>query len=77
MTDRMWDETTNHAKTGDPGNKMYANSSAGGTIYINSVFNLVKVKIGGTECPLHQLSSYQTVSRSCLLELSRQNGRDE
>ena len=62
MTDGMWEETTKHARTCYPGNKVYAYSSAGGTIYTNSIFNLVKVEIGGIECPLHQLNSDQTVS---------------
>ncbi|KAG2563910.1 hypothetical protein PVAP13_8KG373600 [Panicum virgatum] len=61
MTDDMWEATTKHARTCDPGNKVYAYSSAGGTIYTNSIFNLVKVEIGGIECPLHQLNSDQTM----------------
>jgi len=61
MTDGMWEETTKHARTCYPGNKVYAYSSAGGTIYTNSIFNLVKVEIGGIECPLHQLNSDQTM----------------
>jgi hypothetical protein len=58
---------------------VYAYSSAGCTIYVNSVFNLVKVEIGGTECPLQQLNGDQTVSESIIylleLDVRSQNGR--
>ncbi|XP_066340219.1 disease resistance protein RGA5-like isoform X2 [Miscanthus floridulus] len=56
MTDRMWEETSRHARTCVPGDKVYVYAADGGTIYVNSVFNLVKVEIGGIECPLEQLN---------------------
>ncbi|XP_062192461.1 protein SAR DEFICIENT 1-like [Phragmites australis] len=56
MTDRMWEATTSHAKTCLPGDKVYAYSGSHGTIYVNSIFNLVKVEFGGVEYPLHQLN---------------------
>jgi hypothetical protein len=62
MTDRMWEVTTTHAKTCVPGDKVYAYSAAHGTVYVDSVFNLVKVEIGGVECPLPQLDGIQSVS---------------
>ncbi|GJN05892.1 hypothetical protein PR202_ga23565 [Eleusine coracana subsp. coracana] len=60
MTDRMWEVTTNHARTCASGDKVYAYSAANGTIYVDSVFNLVKVEIGGVECSLQQLDRLQT-----------------
>lgn len=62
MTDRMWEVTTNHAKTCVPDDKVYVYAMPHGTIYVNSVFNLVKVEIGGMEWPLHQLNRGQAVS---------------
>ncbi|XP_062195532.1 protein SAR DEFICIENT 1-like [Phragmites australis] len=60
MTDRMWEMTTNHARSCVPGDKVYAHNAAHCTIYVNSVFDLVKVEFGGVECPLHQLNKAQT-----------------
>ncbi|KAL6626687.1 hypothetical protein ACP70R_030413 [Stipagrostis hirtigluma subsp. patula] len=59
MTDRMWEATTSHAKTCAPGDKVYAYGAAQVTIYVDSIFNLVKVDIGGVECPLQQLDRAQ------------------
>nr|CAB3472324.1 unnamed protein product [Digitaria exilis] len=59
MTDRMWEVTTNHAKTCVPDEKVYVYATPHGTIYVNSVFNLVKVEIGGMEWPLQQLNRGQ------------------
>jgi len=56
MTDDMWEATTKHARTCDPGSEVYVYTAGGGTIYVNSVFNLVKVEIDGTGCPLQQLN---------------------
>jgi len=56
MTDDMWEETTKHARTCDPGGKVYVYTAGDCTIYVNSVFNLVKVEIDGTGCPLQQLN---------------------
>ncbi|CAD6256254.1 unnamed protein product [Miscanthus lutarioriparius] len=61
MTDRMWEATTSHARTCVPGDEVYVYTAGGSTIYVNSVFNLVKVKIGGTECTLQQLNRDQTM----------------
>lgn len=62
MTDDMWEETTKHAKTCVRGNKVYVYTAAGGnTIYVNSVFDLIKVEIGGIVCPLQQLNLDQMV----------------
>ncbi|KAF8705092.1 hypothetical protein HU200_031354 [Digitaria exilis] len=61
MTDRMWEVTTNHAKTCVPDEKVYVYATPHGTIYVNSVFNLVKVEIGGMEWPLQQLNRGQAV----------------
>lgn len=63
MTDRMWEATTNHARTCATDDKVYAHSTPHGTIYVDSVFNVVRVDIGGAEWPLHQLNRGQTVSR--------------
>lgn len=62
MTDRMWEATTWHARTCVPGDKVYVYTSGIFTIYVNSVFDLVKVEIDGFEYPLQQLNSNQTVS---------------
>ena len=64
MTDDMWEATTKHARTCHPGSKVYVYTAGGGTIYVNSVFNLVKVEIDGTGCPLQQLNWDQMVSLS-------------
>jgi hypothetical protein len=56
MNDAMWGATTKHARTCVPGDKVYVYTAGGGTIYVNSVFDLVKVEIGGIECPLQQLN---------------------
>ncbi|CAO2160952.1 unnamed protein product [Urochloa humidicola] len=62
MTDRMWEVTTNHAKTCVPDDKVYVYAAAhGGTVYVNSVFTVVRVEIGGVEWPLHQLNRAQTM----------------
>ncbi|CAD6256307.1 unnamed protein product [Miscanthus lutarioriparius] len=69
MTDRMWEATTSHARTCVPGDEVYVYTAGGSTIYVNSVFNLVKVKIGGTECTLQQLNRDQTMLlRQLILE---------
>ncbi|XP_066340213.1 disease resistance protein RGA5-like isoform X2 [Miscanthus floridulus] len=69
MTDRMWDATTRHARTCVPGDEVYVYTAGGSTIYVNSVFDLVKVKIGGTECTLQQLNRDQTMLlRQLILE---------
>lgn len=61
MTDRMWEATTNHARTCATDDKVYAHSTPHGTIYVDSVFNVVRVDIGGVEWPLHQLNRGQTM----------------
>ncbi|OEL16242.1 Calmodulin-binding protein 60 B [Dichanthelium oligosanthes] len=61
MTDRMWEATTNHAKTCLPDDKVYAYATQHGTIYVNSVFTVVRVEIGGVEWPLQQLNRTQTM----------------
>ncbi|KAL5223351.1 hypothetical protein ABZP36_028064 [Zizania latifolia] len=61
MTDRMWEVTTNHAKTCAPGDKVYVYSTQLGTIYVNSICQLVKVEFAGVECPLQQLNGLQKV----------------
>ncbi|KAG8046206.1 hypothetical protein GUJ93_ZPchr0008g14066 [Zizania palustris] len=62
MTDRMWEVTTNHAKTCAPGDKVYVYSTQLGTIYVNSICQLVKVEFAGVDCPLQQLNRLQKVS---------------
>ncbi|KAF0920260.1 hypothetical protein E2562_034109 [Oryza meyeriana var. granulata] len=66
MTDRMWEVTTNHAKTCVPGDKVYVYSTQQGTIYVNSIFQLVKVELAGVEYQLHQLNRIQKVSSASL-----------
>lgn len=62
MTDRLWEVTTSHAKKCDAGEKVYAYSGAGATIYVNSIFELVRVEFGGAECAPQQLTRPQRVS---------------
>jgi hypothetical protein len=64
MTDRMWEATTNHAKTCVPGHEVHASTTAHGSVHVDSVFNLVRVEIGGVECPVQQLDRAQSVSSS-------------
>lgn len=66
MTDDMWEETAKHARTCDPGDKVYVYTARGGTIYLNSLFDLVKVEIGGIEYPMQQLNMGQMVSE-CII----------
>ncbi|CAL4965031.1 unnamed protein product [Urochloa decumbens] len=62
MTDKMWEATTSHARTCVPDDKVYVYATAhGGTVYVNSVFTVVRVEIGGVELPLHQLNRGQTM----------------
>ncbi|WVZ72133.1 hypothetical protein U9M48_020643 [Paspalum notatum var. saurae] len=61
MTDRMWEATTNHAKTCELDGKVYVYATAQGAIYVNSIFNLVRVEIGGVEWQLQQLNRNQTM----------------
>ncbi|TVU22062.1 hypothetical protein EJB05_31738 [Eragrostis curvula] len=60
MTDRMWEATTNHAKTCVAGDKVYAHSAGNCTVYVNSVFEVLKVEIGSVELPLQQMDRTQT-----------------
>ncbi|KAG2563909.1 hypothetical protein PVAP13_8KG373600 [Panicum virgatum] len=76
MTDDMWEATTKHARTCDPGNKVYVYTAGDCTIYVNSVFNLVKVEIGGTVCPLQQLN-WDQVSLVLLLIIEAYEHRHE
>lgn len=69
MTDRMWEATTNHAKTCVPGDKVYMYSGQHGTIYVNSICQLVKIEFGGVECTVQQLNRAQEVSRLPTLSL--------
>jgi hypothetical protein len=64
MTDRMWEATTNHARTCEPDDKVYVYAAPHGTIYVNSVFKLVRVEIGGVEWPLQQLRGHAVSLRS-------------
>uniref|UniRef100_A0A0E0MR20 Calmodulin-binding protein-like n=2 Tax=Oryza TaxID=4527 RepID=A0A0E0MR20_ORYRU len=61
MTDRMWEVTTSHAKKCVPGDKVYMYSTPHGTVYVNSIFELVKVELAGVEYQLHQLNRAQKV----------------
>ncbi|KAL5227558.1 hypothetical protein ABZP36_015823 [Zizania latifolia] len=61
MTDRMWEVTKNHAKTCAPGDKVYVYSAPNGTIYVNSIFQLVKVEFAGVECPVQQLNRLEKI----------------
>ncbi|OEL37230.1 hypothetical protein BAE44_0001752 [Dichanthelium oligosanthes] len=60
MSNDAWEAMTKHARTCVPGNRVYAYSAPHGTIYVNSVFKLVRVELGGVECPLEQLNRDQT-----------------
>jgi len=68
MTDRMWEVTTNHARTCEPDDKVFVYAAPHGTIYVNSVFKLVRVEIGGVEWPLQQLRGH-AVSPSPIISL--------
>ncbi|KAJ1282741.1 hypothetical protein BS78_03G074800 [Paspalum vaginatum] len=59
MTDRMWEATTNHAKTCALDGKVYVYATPQGAIYVNSIFGLVSAEIGGVEWPLQQLNRNQ------------------
>ncbi|KAL6847854.1 hypothetical protein ACP4OV_021982 [Aristida adscensionis] len=60
MTDRMWEATTSHARTCPPGEKVYVYSVGNGTVYVDAVFNLVRVEFAGVQCSMHQLDRVQT-----------------
>lgn len=65
MEDCTWQLITEHArKCIVPVKKVYAYSTAYTTIYINSVYDLIKVAFGGVECPRQQLDKAQKVSPS-------------
>ncbi|RLM92386.1 calmodulin-binding protein 60 B-like isoform X1 [Panicum miliaceum] len=73
MTDRMWEATTNHARTCEPDDKVYVYAAPHGTIYVNSVFKLVRVEIGGVEWPLQQLRGHaQMIVEQLMLEAYEQ-----
>uniref|UniRef100_A0ACD5VJ76 Uncharacterized protein n=1 Tax=Avena sativa TaxID=4498 RepID=A0ACD5VJ76_AVESA len=65
MTDRMWEATTKHARQCDAGDKVFAYPATqpgvqnGATVYVNSVFQLVKIEVGGVECAPQQLGRPQ------------------
>jgi len=65
MTDRMWEATTKHARQCDAGDKVFAYPAGqpgvqnGATVYVNSVFQLVKIEVGGVECAPQQLGRPQ------------------
>lgn len=64
--DSTWENITNHARTHvNPGVKVYAYcSTVHATVYVNSVFHLVKAEFGNVECPLQQLDEVQKVRPS-------------
>jgi hypothetical protein len=62
MKDRMWEAATRHARTCAPDGKVYAHATPHGTIFVDSIFNVVRVDVGGVEWPLQQLNRGQTVS---------------
>uniref|UniRef100_A0ACD5VB57 Uncharacterized protein n=1 Tax=Avena sativa TaxID=4498 RepID=A0ACD5VB57_AVESA len=60
MTDRMWEATTKHARQCNAGDKVFAYPAGGqngATVYVNSLFQLVKIEVGGVECAPQQLQS--------------------
>ncbi|TVU23694.1 hypothetical protein EJB05_26073, partial [Eragrostis curvula] len=60
MDDSRWSEIISHARACIfPLDKVYAYHSVRATIYVNSIFDLVKVKLGGVECPLQELDEAQ------------------
>ncbi|GJN04853.1 hypothetical protein PR202_ga22429 [Eleusine coracana subsp. coracana] len=62
MEDSTWEEITSYARTCIfPIDKVYAYSGVNATIYVNSIFDLVKVKFGGVECPRQQLDEAQKI----------------
>lgn len=64
-TDSTWEKITRNARTWvNPGPKVYAYSTVHATIYVNSVFHLVKVEFGSVQCPLQQLDEVQKVRPS-------------
>ncbi|TVU23698.1 hypothetical protein EJB05_26077, partial [Eragrostis curvula] len=68
MDDRTWSEIIRHARTCVvPGDKLYTYNTAQATIYVDSIFNLVKVELGGVEWPLQPLDEAQKVSPSSKL----------
>lgn len=64
MTDRMWEVCTSHAKTCDAGDKVYAYAGQhGATVYVNSIWQLVKIEFAGVECAAQELAG--TRGRTC------------
>ncbi|KAM3198564.1 hypothetical protein ACQJBY_073614 [Aegilops geniculata] len=60
MTDRMWEVCTSHAKTCDAGDKVYAYAGQhGATVYVNSIWQIVKIEFAGVECAAQELSRDQ------------------
>uniref|UniRef100_A0ACD5TQJ0 Uncharacterized protein n=1 Tax=Avena sativa TaxID=4498 RepID=A0ACD5TQJ0_AVESA len=65
MTDRMWEATTKHARQCAAGDKVYAYPAGqaggqnGATVYVNSLFQLVKIEVGGVVCAPQQLGRPQ------------------
>lgn len=65
--DSTWAAIVSHAgNCVIPLDKLYAYNAENATIYVNSIFALVKVEFGGVECPLGQLDEAQKVSPSSI-----------
>lgn len=65
IDDGRWDEITWHARSYVVHDgKVYTYSGAHATIYVNCVFDLVKVEFGDVECQLQQLDEADKVSPS-------------
>lgn len=62
--DRKWEAITKHAMTCVPGDKVYAYRTVHGAIYVNSIFDVLKVEIDGAAQPVHQMDAAQTVSQT-------------
>lgn len=70
IDDHKWsEEVIWHARTCDyPRGTVYTYSTAQATIYVDSIFNLVKAELVGAECPQQQLADEaQKVSPSSKL----------
>ncbi|KAJ3694437.1 hypothetical protein LUZ60_009917 [Juncus effusus] len=56
MTDNMWKITINHAQTCDLGSKVYFYCKQNVVIFLNSICQVVRIKIGDVQCTFEDLN---------------------
>ncbi|KAJ3694438.1 hypothetical protein LUZ60_009918 [Juncus effusus] len=73
MSDKMWEIVINHAKTCDPGEKIFIHAGQNVIIYLNSICQIVSLTINGVPCSLQSLSiANKTYVQQLLIEAYQQ-----